>query len=92
MVIWNVVLPWGIEAKGTLVGDTRPTVYVRDDRVSMHGINRIIPSGVDDNEPGRTRKGAKMVEPLPVVDGDGGVLAAPSSTLIRLVEVRSGSE
>jgi len=27
VVIWNVVLPRGRDVKGTLVGDTRPTVY-----------------------------------------------------------------
>lgn len=29
VVIWKVVLPSGIEVKGMLVGDTRPTVYCR---------------------------------------------------------------
>lgn len=28
VVIWKVVLPRGIDVKGTLVGDTNPTVYV----------------------------------------------------------------
>lgn len=30
VVIWKVVLPRGMEVKGTLVGDTRPTVYEID--------------------------------------------------------------
>jgi hypothetical protein len=50
--IWKVVLPRGIEVNGTLVGDTKPTVYgVTVSHCSM---------GSQKN--GHTRKGAKILE------------------------------
>lgn len=48
VVIWKVVLPNGIEVKGTLVGETNPTVYARSQIVTC---SKIAPAVVADMLP-----------------------------------------
>lgn len=52
VVIWKVVFPKGIEVKGTLVGETNPTVY-------LEGISAYL-GHWSHNGHEHTRKGAKM--------------------------------
>ena len=53
--IWNVVLPRGTDVKGTLVGDTKPTVWARP--ISYRGCTKMVVEK-------HTLKGAKILEEL----------------------------